>query len=135
RFAGDVAWADGETSAATLELSYEGGAIEYQDREWTGSGPIPEIGGGCDDVLVVELRLRLDSDDGRLAESWVAPLVSASGGAGSVFPDVAGAFSGSLDIAPFAPPGDWDELRALVDVALAPSAATVTLSGQASRVE
>lgn len=135
RFSGELAWADGETSAATVELAYEGGAIEYQERAWMGDGPRPELGGGCEDALVIELRVSLDSDDGRLAESWVAPLVSTSGAAGAVFPEVDGGFSGSLEIEPFAPDGDWDELRALVDVALAPSTATVTISGQASRVD
>ena len=128
-YQGELAWADGTSSAASLELTHTGGAIELHEREWQsdGGGEIAADPAACGDVVVVPVQVEVQSADGRLDETWTEPLLADRPDAGwlQLSPD---GYQGTLDPAAFAPPGD--ATSSWVDLELEAPAAQLTLSGQ-----
>lgn len=131
-FSGSVSWADDTSSPAELTVTYAGGVIEFQDREWIGDGSQELSLGDCNDVVALEVEVTATSDDGRLAEAWTTTLLAERRDAATFWISPQG-FVGSLDPASFAP-SDGD-VTSTVSTTLGGSSATLVIDGQVSRTD
>lgn len=130
-YAGSVEWSDQTSSAATVSVTYTGGVIEFQDREWTSDGDSQDLAASleCNDVVAIEVEVVVTSDDGRLDESWTTMLLAEQGSAASfAVPDPS--YAGTLDVASFSP--HEGEVTSWVDAELDAAGATIVIEGQVS---
>ena len=130
-----IQWADDTTNQLTATLSLAGG-IRYEEREFKsddsgGIEPALEEETGCLDVIVFEMTLALESEDGRLAESLSVELEASTAELATVSSSLE-LLTGSLDIVAFAPEGDFDDYRAFMTLALDATGLTGSIDGQAS---
>ena len=131
-FSGSLVWTD-STSDGNLSISYEGGLVEFQDREWVSDGQASQQIGDCNDVLAVEVSLSLSSDDGRLAEQWTTMLLAETA-ASAIYGVAPESYTGSLDIASFASSSEGSfssDIYGSVDA----SSTSLTIMGQRSVVD
>lgn len=129
---GTLQWADSMQSEVTINMQFTGEAT-YQVRDW-----VDENGGlaeqqleiDCPNVMELEMEITISSTDGRLNESWPVQLRASSTieATTSVQPQ---SFVGTLDVASFAPEGDFIRHRAFVDVDFQNGILSGRLSGQA----
>ena len=105
-------WVDEVEGLVDIALSYRGGALSYQDREWldesTGALAEVAVAEDCLDIVAVEVAVALASDDGRLAEELTATLRVTSPGDATVYRALDG-IAGDADPDALAPPGNWTE--------------------------
>ncbi len=131
--AASLTWADD----VGTQLSFSVGdalAMRYEDREWRdeeGNRDASEFSlGTCDDAIVIEALASVSTADGRLDEMWPVDLVAVSEN------DVraTGVFeveNGTLEIAAFAPEGEFSDVVGLFDIQFAPGGLSGHLDGQA----
>lgn len=131
-YTGQAMWADGTSSPASLSLDYQGGHLEYQDREWVDDGDVvdeiqTDFGSfDCSDIIAIDLVVTLQTDDGRLAESWQTTIEASSQELAELYLSPED-YMGDLEVESFAPqPG---ETQNSVDFRFEPSGATVNFTG------
>jgi hypothetical protein len=128
-----VVWVSGGDTAMTIELSYEDGSAEFQERDWVGdhNGTLEAIGVDCPDVIQIAARVEVTTADGALDESWDVVALADSATRLS-FSRRLEDLNGSLAIEDFAPAGDWTSIRALIDLAIDAGGLSGRISGQAT---
>jgi len=125
-------WVDDRSADADLLVDYQAGEIWYEEREWLDdSENLAEIGTDCPDIITIETTAQMTTNDGRLDESWDVILHAPLANEVSFFATL-DAIDGELDPTEFAPPGDFDEIRAWVNVVIIDGAVTGDVRGQTS---
>lgn len=127
-----VQWADDTVTDGTVSLSYDGGTIELQEREWmgTGDGAAVEPAIDCADVVSIEVAVTLATSDGRLGEAWMLALELETATRAALVREL-DSITGSLDVESFAPPGEFTAVRAFVQIAWADGLPAGRIDGQA----
>jgi hypothetical protein len=126
-----LVWAGGDETDATFELAYVDGSAEFLEREWVDDGSGAELAPfDCADVVRFRVRLDASTTDGALAESWELEADAAVAGE-LTLTHLLSSLSGSLDITAFAPEGDFDGMRAWLNLRVDAGGVTGAISGQA----
>jgi hypothetical protein len=125
-------WIDDVVGLADIDVSYGGGALSYQDRDWIDerSGEVVEIAvdGDCPDIVAVEVMVTVATDDGRLDERLTATLRTAAPGESVIFRAI-DELAGSADPSALAPPGEWTEQQLSLSLIWQAGAPTGAIDG------
>lgn len=107
-------WADGTSTPLHITMSFTGVA-SYQDREWVDgtSDLFLSAANDCPDILSLQMRVQLRTDDGALDEDFVADLEAAEVSEALMVKGL-DMPTGTLSLASFAPPGNFRAYSARV---------------------
>jgi hypothetical protein len=112
----------------------EGAGFELQHQELVVTGSGAAIEPACPDQVALDVAVTFTTDDGVFAEAWDGALLAMSADQAWLTRDLAGA-AGSFDPRDYAPAGsDYDEVRAWLDLTVAPSGLSGSVVGQGSGV-
>jgi hypothetical protein len=115
-----LTWAEGGTTDVVVIVAYAGdGTVEWQDREWVEEGqqvqPAAELG-DCVDVLELPISIDFTTADGAFAETWTGVALAETTTFATHFHELdLATLEGSYQLTSV-DPGDFDSVRAWVDM-------------------
>ncbi len=128
----ELQWADSSTSTLTLNLDSVGGPT-LLTREWLdedgNTSPFENLA-NCPTQIEIIMMATLQTEDGALDESWTVRLL-AEDASEARFSRTLTTINGSLNIASYAPEGDYNNHQAFLSLRLHPDGMDGAIDGQA----
>ncbi len=110
-----VSWANGGTTEATITFSSSLGEIQFHDREIINSGGQEAGALDCGDTLEIPTSVSFVTADGAFNETWSLSLFASVSDVATLATNLE-QISGSFELAPYVPTGEWDSVRAWVSL-------------------